>query len=178
QTDRNGGGDEFVTRIEFQNTLLSDLTVENFTPPFALDGSGIIGTSEVGTGADETLIGTIGDDTIDGGGGADLIEGGNGADLLIGGSGSDTLTGGFGADTLTGGADADQFIFGLGDGADEITDYAAIADTITFTDGIQFADMTVNQVGAHVEIGYGAGDIITVRNADILDFTEQEFIFI
>ncbi|MEL7267679.1 MAG: hypothetical protein AAFP69_23110, partial [Planctomycetota bacterium] len=130
QTDRNGGGDEFVTRIEFQNTLLSDLTVENFTPSFPLDGSeppmpgitlvgdensnvleGTGGPDDLsGLGGSDTLNGLAGDDLLDGGAGNDSLNGGVGNDRLLGGSGNDTLRGDDGDDELDGGDGVDTLI--------------------------------------------------------------------
>src|SRR6185503_15989794 len=68
-------------------------------------------------------------DGIDGLGGTDDLHGRDGNDQLFGGAdrdrlygeaGNDTLTGGAGFDDLDGGAGSDTYVYGLGDGDDEI----------------------------------------------------------
>ena len=87
--------------------------------------------AEIGRGqaGDETLWGTTGDDTLNGGRGNDTLQGQDGNDRLSGGEGNDTLYGGKGNDTLDGGAGNDwleggtgnnRYLFGRGDGQDDI----------------------------------------------------------
>ena len=79
-----------------------------------------------GGSAGDVLSGDAGADTLRGNGGNDLLLGGEGGDTLEGGAGSDVLYGGAGADTLRGGADNDLYVFGRGDGRDDIQDRAVV----------------------------------------------------
>ena len=57
-----------------------------------------------------------------------------GDDRLTGGLGADTLIGGAGVDTMTGGAGADIFRYAAPtDGADRITDFSRLSDTLEFS---------------------------------------------
>ena len=79
---------------------------------------------------DDQLFGGAGDDTLIGDLGVDILRGGGGHDSLSGGAGKDSLHGNAGDDTMTGGAAVDVFIFGRGNGADEITDFANDIDKL------------------------------------------------
>lgn len=73
----------------------------------------------------ENVYGSRWADILRGGSDANLLFGGDGDDTLDGRDGADTLAGGAGSDRLTGGGGNDSFRFGLGDGADVITDLSA-----------------------------------------------------
>ncbi|WP_262386610.1 calcium-binding protein [Roseobacter fucihabitans] len=95
-----------------------------------------------GHAGNDTFFGGNGNDAIDGGSGNDVIHGnlgndrliadegddvvygGQGNDILAGGVGNDILAGGVGNDILVGGAGKDQFVFDIGDGDDQINDFA------------------------------------------------------
>ncbi len=79
---------------------------------------------------DDQLFGGVGDDTLIGDLGVDTLRGGGGNDSMLGGAGKDSLHGNAGDDTMTGGAAVDVFIFGRGNGADEITDFANDIDKL------------------------------------------------
>ncbi|MGD1901793.1 MAG: calcium-binding protein [Geitlerinemataceae cyanobacterium] len=107
-----------------------------------------------GGGGNDYLNGNVGDDLLDGGDGFDILYGSNGndvlngdggGDLLFGGDGEDELFGGGGDDTLTGGANADVFVLGRDRGVDILTDFKAGLDRINLIDGLQFADLTIEQ---------------------------------
>jgi Ca2+-binding RTX toxin-like protein len=99
--------------------------------------------------ADTTHVkGTVGNLTLTGTGNIDAtgnaldnaLNGNSGANVLIGETGRDVLNGGAGNDTLTGGADSDTFFFnsvlnGLTN-VDQITDFSAVADTISLDNAI------------------------------------------
>lgn len=90
-------------------------------------------------GGNDWLIGEAGNDYLDGGDGDDWIDGDDystdqneesGNDVLVGGSGNDQIQGrggddlidgGDGDDYLVGGFGADRYLFGVGDGYDEIS---------------------------------------------------------
>src|SRR4051812_25992833 len=77
---------------------------------------------------DNFLNGTVSDD---------ILRGLGGNDFLLGGGGNDTLEGGAGKDLLDGGMGNDTYLFGRGDGQDEIMGYDA---TIGKHDMIRFGD--------------------------------------
>ncbi|HYG48352.1 MAG TPA: calcium-binding protein, partial [Allosphingosinicella sp.] len=126
QSDRNGGGDSYVSLAVFQNTSVADFTAYNLGG-FAADGTIPAGLTLTGADGGETARGGEGDDSITGGAGADLLYGYNGDDVVDGGGEADSLFGGLGNDHIVGG-DGDDYISGShgddliegGEGADEI----------------------------------------------------------
>jgi trimeric autotransporter adhesin len=105
------------------------------------------------------VMGDEGDDTLNGGAGNDLIEGGAGNDTLSSGderndvfprkTSRDTLDGGAGRDVLWGADEGSEtFLFGRGDGVDEILGYSIYKgrDTLLFEDGVSANDVLVSRV--------------------------------
>ncbi|MFW8634420.1 Ig-like domain-containing protein, partial [Cribrihabitans pelagius] len=119
EADLNGGGDNYLGLVRFENTNTADFTAANFDPPYPPDGSVPAGTVITGTNASENLEGTIGGDTISGGAGNDTIHGGPAADQIDGGAGFDYLYGEAGDDVILTGADGGR-AYG-GDGDDQLT---------------------------------------------------------
>ncbi len=96
--------------------------------------------------------GTSGDDTIEGFGGRnDRIVGGAGNDYLTGLGGDDTLIGGTGNDTLNGGAGSDRYEYNLGDGQDEVSDYAEAGEsnTVALGDGITQESISIARTSSY-----------------------------
>lgn len=144
-----------------------------------------------GDAGSDVLHGNFGNDRIFGGSGADTLNGGNGNDVLDGGFQNDSLLGGLGADRLVGGADADHldggmgndslygssgadvFVFSRGGDKDIVFDFQDDFDTISFSvPGITTWSQLrskATQVGDDVVFDFGAGDVLTVRNAEIAD---------
>lgn len=98
------------------------------------------------------------------------ITGNASANLLDGSGGSDTLTGNTGDDTLKGGSSADHFVFHVGDGADQISDFQPGADKINL---VGFGDMDVAglissslQVGVRLILDLGSGQEITLTHVN------------
>ena len=129
-----------------------------------------------GLGGNDTLYGMAGNDVLDGGTGSDRLYGGNDNDTLIGGAGSDQVYGEAGndvldgrrdgiGDTLYGGEGADTYLFGIGSGADFISDGGTLAsdiDTLRFDDGIKPSDLIFGTYGTSRQIGIrGTSDSIT-----------------
>ncbi|MDA9020119.1 Ig-like domain-containing protein, partial [Flavimaricola sp.] len=165
QIDVNGGADSFVDLITFTGVTAEEFASVNTAtenPVFGgyrPDGGGIFGQVIDGTDQADTLEGTIGDDTLNGLAGDDTIIGGNGNDQLNSGQGNDVLSGGFGADT---------FVFALGDGADEITDFELGVDRISLIDGqtlFAFAEADTDAVGGVdstlLDLGDGSSVLLT-----------------
>ena len=153
QVDVNGGGDNYITVVTFENTNVGDFTSANFDPAFEPDGSGIAGQTLTGSTGTDTLNGTIGDDVIDGLGDNDTLNGGNGNDRLMGGTGDDTLTGGFGQDT---------FVFDTGAGTDTITDFEVGSDVIELQGGVTITGLT--EVGSDTEVDLSDGSEVVLQN--------------
>ena len=154
QVDQNGGGNSFVTMIEFTGVSIDDFTQDNFSIDLATnqgyepDGSGVNGNVSTGTFlVDDNLTGSIGDDDLSGSGGNDTLNGAEGADLLSGGADSDSLIGGFGDDTMSGGSGTDEFVFAPGGGNDEITDFAVGTDALVLQGGQAISGLTEVDTG-------------------------------
>lgn len=113
--DGQGTGSSWSKVAVFQNTTVGRFTIDNFTPAYNPDGSGI-GNTINGDDANNTLNGTASNDRINGFGGKDTLNGAAGDDQLYGGAGDDTLSGELGDDKLYGEGDND-LLFG-GDGQD------------------------------------------------------------
>ncbi|WP_411885503.1 calcium-binding protein [Polaromonas sp. YR568] len=104
-------------------------------------------------------LATMGDDFLTGGDGADTLKGGAGADSLYGWAGNDVLDGGAGNDTLHGGMGNNIYLFGKGDGQDQIIYYLGYGDyrdygdstsgkrnTLQFKAGVLASEVDVKQV--------------------------------
>ena len=124
---------------------VSQLGNRNYDPNVARSGSGWT-FPEVGVffGPYElTATLTEGDD---GGGTGSGLTGTDDADMLMGTDGDDLLDGLFGDDTYTGGAGADQFVLGLAQGVDTITDFEIGVDQIKLggltPSGVRFFELS------------------------------------
>lgn len=117
-----------------------------------------------GGSADDTLRGEDGHDQLSGGAGHDRLEGGSGDDSLGGGVGDDTLQGDSGADLLQGGEGLDEYLFGRGDGRDEVSDgVGAAPDRLRFLD-LDVTDVSALRVlGEDLQLVYGAGDSVLLQ---------------
>lgn len=97
---------------------------------------------------------------------------------VTGTSETDVLEGGAGDDTLSGGGEGDIYVFGIGDGADEINDnenseFRNGFDVLQFTDGITQDDLTFTRNGASNNITIGiAGTTDSVTINDQFEATE------
>ena len=89
QGDRDGGANNFVTLITFQNTTATAFTNNNLGG-YPRNG-GPPGFTMTGTAADDSLTAGFGADTLDGLGGNDLLYGRRGNDTYRGGDGDDRM---------------------------------------------------------------------------------------
>ncbi|MEM7687117.1 MAG: hypothetical protein AAF293_19980, partial [Pseudomonadota bacterium] len=99
-------------------------------------------------------------------------------DTLEGGSGSQTLEGGAGNDVLSGGGGLDTFVYRLGDGADEITDFAN--DRIDFSSYVgvsSISNLTITDTADGALVSTVAGDSILLRGVTASDIDEDAFVF-
>ncbi|MEP7311816.1 MAG: calcium-binding protein [Pseudomonadota bacterium] len=101
-----------------------------------------------GTIESEIVVGGSGGDTFNGGAGDDMLSGGTGADDLFGGLDDDTLDGGAGDDVLQGSDGSDTYLFGIGDGQDQIINNDVTegrVDTLQLKAGIQTTDVSLSR---------------------------------
>ena len=70
---------------------------------------------------------------------------------------------------------ADIFFFGLGSGADRITDFSATQNDSLNLHAYNQAMAVITQVGADTVIDLGGGNIITVANTQKADVTSHIF---
>jgi Ca2+-binding RTX toxin-like protein len=92
------------------------------------------------------LEGTDNDDTIDGTSNADVIYGYDGNDTITASGGNDTLVGGAGDDYLEGETGNDTYIWGLGDGNDNIYDSSG-TNVLEIGEGVEPADVKFTRSG-------------------------------
>lgn len=118
--------------------------------------------------ANDLLIGNEYDNKISGLDGHDTLLGGGGSDRLSGGNGNDWIDGGAGNDTLSGGAGKDTFVFSTGYGTDTITDFDG-SDRINLKRMDNAGDGWMEEVGDDVEITFGSGDVLIVKNVTIAE---------
>ena len=90
----------------------------------------------------KALQGSAGGDAIWGFDTNDTLEGGDGDDSLRGGGGDDRLIGGAGNDSLGGDSGSDTFVWGRGDGNDQVYDWGGSDDAVEFR-GLNASDLTM-----------------------------------
>jgi Ca2+-binding RTX toxin-like protein len=144
------------------------ITLQRWTPKYAFlekiefaDGSSwnsldLIKLAGLGTSGDEGIWGT------DAG---DYLSGLEGEDFLDGRNGNDTLSGGAGNDNLNGGNGSDLYLYGRGDGHDELYDGnngGNNDDVLRFDSSIAVTDVTLKRDDTTLIINI-AGDSDTIR---------------
>lgn len=137
-----------------------------------------------GNGRD-LIYGNSGSDVVRGDAGADRLFGDGGADTVNGGSGNDILSGGIGFDRLIGGTGIDDFVFEDGDNTNILLDFDAfdhredidLAGVTAITDYNDLVSNHMDQVNANVVITDGAGLRVIIRNTDINDLDQGDFLF-
>ena len=197
----SGGGNDFLSGEAGNDLLFSgagdDVIIGGSGRDRAFGGFGQDNIS--GGAGNDRLFGGRGRDTIDGGEGrdriygglgADKISGGAGYDWLYGGRGRDEISGGVGDDKLFGGQGADVFIFGEGDGVDQIMDFEAPrsgrrfnfeGDTIKLSiDGVnnfdQLLALAQDQEGG-VLFDFGDGDELFLAGTQLSALDKDSFTF-
>lgn len=130
-----------------------------------------------GNGGNDSLKGGGGNDNLKGGGGDDTIIGNGGADDIKGGGGNDVINAGRGDDTIKGNGGADSFQFRGNDDSDRINGFQQGQDVIEILAGANsFSALDISQDGRNVLIEFANTDI-TVTNAQVAQFTEDDFLF-
>ena len=145
---------------------------------------GDAGDGLFGQEGNDTLWGGEGGDRFFGGQGNDILDGGTGDDTIYADAGFDTIIGGEGDDLLYGSFNADEFIFSGGHGNDTIGDFDAlnaneVLNFSNFSGFSRFSDVmnAASQSGQDVIINTGNGNSIRLRNVNLNDLDENDFVF-
>jgi Ca2+-binding RTX toxin-like protein len=130
-----------------------------------------------GEGNDQ-LSGDQGRDLLYGGNGNDILFGNNDNDSLFGDAGNDLLFGGAGFDLLQGGLGNDIFAISLSEGSDTIQDFQDGFDTLGLGGGLQFSQLTINQLGTNTFIRNtsNAELLFTLQNVSSALITSVDFV--
>ncbi|PTV97435.1 putative extracellular nuclease [Rhodobacter aestuarii] len=106
----------------------------------------------------------------------------NGSMTVRGSALDNVITGDVGNDTLSGGAGADSFVFSGSFGHDRINDFNAGEGDLLDMSGLGIGSLaalqaaaTLNELGAHLEIDFGA-DTILMRNFGLADLDDTVFV--
>ncbi|MBK7656731.1 MAG: hypothetical protein IPJ18_18575 [Betaproteobacteria bacterium] len=122
-----------------------------------------------GEAGDDFLYGGAGNDNLYGGDGGDLLKGDAGDDQMYGQGGNDTLDGGVGNDYLDAGLGNDMYLFGKGDGQDDIgvdvDTTAGRLNVLQFKSGVLASEIgLIRTAGSLVLSITGTSDSVNVHN--------------
>lgn len=129
----------------------------------------------LGNGGNDRLSGDDGNDVLMGGAGCDALSGGAGDDVLFGNEGNDIVSGGLGDDVIEGGAGndlllggdgSDTYVYGRGDGSDDIIETVGVAgdkDVVVLHD-IARNEAVLRKFGETVEIEFANGEKLSLCN--------------
>lgn len=168
--------------------LAGDDTISGLAGDDHLQGGDGHDTMAGGDGMDR-LMGEAGDDRLFGGAESDELMGGDGNDYLDEGAAHGMLNGGMGDDTLVGGTGADAFMVSMDSGHDVVLDFEATGeaqgafDHIAFMEGIQPADVVVQDTAEGALVGWGMGEDGTFAGSILLegiakdDLRQSDFMF-
>jgi Ca2+-binding RTX toxin-like protein len=194
-----GEGDDFLNG----GTGKDAMTGGAGNDTFVVDNAGdTIIEKAIGADAQDTILSTVdinlssyanvefvflqgkGDLDVSGSGGNNVITGNEGDNNINGGGGNDRLSGLVGDDLLTGGPGADIFAFHRGDDKDTITDFIARGkgqDRIDLDDfgvDLKFKNLDIDKLGKRdVDIDFGKGDHLILKDVSIKDIDASDFIF-
>lgn len=129
----------------------------------------------IGSNFNDTLVGNSGANKLFGISGNDNLYGVGGDDILAGSFGNDMLDGGTGSDALLGAGGSDQFVFRTGYDIDLISDFENDVDTLALDDNLWGGGKTVAEVldtyatqgAGFVDLNFGGGDLLRIRQAGI-----------
>ena len=147
------GSNDSVCIQGYMNTVPTDRMTIRFADGSAWDGMTV---DRKLFANDDFLGGTMGNDNLDGGLGNDTLFGADGNDTLYGDTGNDMLDGGMGADT---------YLFGRGDGQDQIMGWGENSqDKLQFGSGISMADVAVSVMGSDLLLTLkGSNDSVCIQ---------------
>ena len=141
-----------------------------------LTGSALSNVLKSGAGNDIVNAG-LGDDFVWGGTGNDILNGEDGNDALYGEDGNDRFLDSAGDDLMTGGLGADRFVFNMGGGTNQVTDFDNGFDKIEIASGaLDMSEVVITDAGANVTVSF-ADVIVTLQNIDHLLIDAGDFLF-
>jgi Ca2+-binding RTX toxin-like protein len=121
------------------------------------------------------IKGTDGNDTLIGYATDDILSGGAGHDTLNGGAGNDTLDGGADKDVLNGGTGNNTYLFGRGDGQDNIARMLDTTEgksnTLRFKEGVLPSDIVIKQTYS-LSLGWIDAELSIAGTADKITITD------
>jgi len=182
-------GEGTLDRVNVLADFVNPLEIEFLVGKFAAVGLTLTGNDQVnritgankinspdaisGEGGNDRLVGLVGDDVINGGAGNDRIFGNSGADVIDGGLGNDVVTGQQGAD---------QFIIGLAEGRDTITDFNTAEDQVNLI-AHGFADFAAvlaatTDINGTATIALGGANLVRLQGVVEADLAKDDFILI
>lgn len=173
-TFTENAGDTAAELVLTDNTHAVGLTLTGQYITDSLPAAGIVVGSD---GKGGTLLEYAGTTSV-------TLDGSAGNRAVLANAAGDTLIGGAG-DTLTGGAGADTFVFHAGFGLETVnafTTSGANADVLQFDSSV-FADWAhvlgaTAQQGSDLTITLDPGDVITLKNVSLANFTAQDVKFV
>lgn len=192
-----GAGDDHLTGGAGADTLIGGDGFDFAAYTLAITGVevSLFGGGRTGEAAGDTyasiegLIGSDFRDDLFGNDESNRIFGGSGNDTLSGAGGDDILSGGAGNDYLNGGLGRDIYIFGVGDGHDQVqmfpgefNDSPTPLDVINLSSGLgvrSFADIMARaqQVGTSTVITFDADTSIELIKMPLGSLTADNFFF-
>lgn len=178
-----GGSDRVNAFADFVNPL----EVEFLVGKFAAIGLTLTGNAQVNriTGANkinspDVISGEGGNDKLVGLVGNDVINGGAGNDRIFGNSGADVIDGGIGNDVVSGQQGADQFVVGVAEGRDTVTDFNTAEDQVNLV-AHNFADFAAvlaatTDINGTATIALGGTNIVRLSGVLEADLAADDFI--
>ena len=178
--DFGGGDDDFIVDFDLSGVYSGVLDVNFGEGDALLDAGAHTGRIEAIGGDDHNaFFSGSGDDLLVGGASYDDIFGGDGDDEIIAGAGDDDIGGGEGNDTIEGGAGFDRFFFEENSGTDMIIDFEDGIDILDYTGfggTIEYADLTINQLGDDTYISGPGGETVILQGVQAATIDNSDFL--
>lgn len=128
-----------------------------------------------GNDGDDDLFGLNQKDRLRGFANDDLLSGGRNEDKLFGGNGDDVLVSGIGNDLMVGNRGRDVFVLQTGKGRDTIRDLQPNRDKLGLSRGLEFDELTIQQVGRNVILSVDDDELAFLRNVNADRLTANVF---
>ncbi len=182
-------GEGGLDRVNALADFVNPLEVEFLVGKFAAVGLTLTGNDQVNriTGANkinspDAISGEGGNDKLVGLVGNDVINGGAGNDRIFGNSGADVIDGGLGNDVVSGQQGADQFVVGLAEGRDTVTDFDIAVDQVNLA-AHGFADFAAvlaatTDINGTATIALGGANLVRLQGVVEADLAADDFILI
>ncbi len=186
-TEQTGEG--ALDRVNVLADFVNPLEIEFLVGKFAAVGLTLTGNDQVNriTGANkinspDAISGEVGNDRLVGLVGDDVLNGGAGNDRIFGNSGADVINGGIGNDVVTGQQGADQFVVGVDEGRDTVTDFNTAEDQVNLV-AHNFADFAAvlaatTDINGTPTIALGGANIVRLSGVLEADLAADDFILV